>query len=136
MDILGCEQYVSGNICRKCTNGYILVNNECCDKACLNKVYLKLQNSLEHQQDPEEARKKAEMEGYEKAVSVLARNSIKVGQNYEIVGTKSQLFQNIYRYQVQVRIQGKLFSGLLDYNVETKQAELVDLAPADRPPHP
>lgn len=33
-------------------------------------------------------------------------------------------------------IQGKQYTGLLDYNVETKQTQLVDLAPADRPPHP
>jgi hypothetical protein len=128
--------YVSGNICRKCGNGFILVNNECCDKTCLNKVYLKLQNSLDHQIDPEDARRKAELDGYEKAVSVLAKNSIKAGQNYDILSTKSQLFQNIYRYQVQVDIQGKQYSGLLDYNVETKQAELVDFAPSDRPPRP
>jgi hypothetical protein len=27
IDILGCEDYLNGNICRKCQNGFILVNN-------------------------------------------------------------------------------------------------------------
>lgn len=27
IDILGCESYVFGNICRKCQKGFILVNN-------------------------------------------------------------------------------------------------------------
>jgi hypothetical protein len=136
VDIMGCEEYVHGNICRKCSNGYILVNNECCDKMCMSKIYLKLQNSIENQVDQEEARKKAEIEGYEKSVSVLAKNSIKIGQNYEIVSTKSQYFDNIYRYQVKIDIQNKLYIGILDYNVETKQSSLVDLSLETEPIQP
>jgi hypothetical protein len=136
VDILGCGEYMSGNICRKCENGYILVNNECCDRACLNKVYLKLQNSIENQQNQEEARRKAEIEGYEKAVSVLAKNSIKAGQNYEIVSSRSQYFSNIYRYQVKIDIQGKQYVGVLDYDVQTKQATLADLSLESEPVQP
>jgi hypothetical protein len=39
INILGCENYVFGNICRKCQKGFILVNNECCDRVCMSKVY-------------------------------------------------------------------------------------------------
>lgn len=136
MDILGCEAYDSGNICKSCVNGYILHNNECCDQTCLNKIYLKLQNSIENQENQAEARKKAEIEGYEKAVSVLAKNSIKVGQNYDIISTKSQYFNNIYRYHVNIDIQGKIYTGTLDYNIETKQASLVDLSLENEPVQP
>lgn len=136
VDILGCEEYVYGNICRKCSNGYILVNNECCDRVCMSKAYMQLQNSIENQLDQEQAIKKAEMEGYEKSVSVLAKNSIKIGQNYEIVSTKSQYFTDIYRYQVKIDIQGKSYIGLLDYNVQTKQSTLVDLSLEDTPIQP
>jgi len=38
MDITGCQDYFDGNICRKCQNGYILVNNECCDRVCMSKI--------------------------------------------------------------------------------------------------
>jgi hypothetical protein len=93
-----------------------------------------LQNSIEHQENKEEAKRKAEIDGYEKAVSVLAKNSIRVGQNYDIISSKSQYFNNIYRYQVLIEIQGKQYIGLLDYNIETKQATLVDLSLANEPP--
>lgn len=66
----------------------------------------------------------------------MAKNSIKVGQNYDIISTKSQYFNNIYRYQVKIDIQGKQYIGVLDYNVETKQASLVDLSLENEPVQP
>jgi hypothetical protein len=80
--------------------------------------------------------KKAEIEGYEKSVSVLAKNSIKIGQDYEILSTKSQYFDNIYRYQVSIDIQGKKYVGILDYNIQTKQSSLVDLSLENQPVQP
>lgn len=38
VDILGCSDYIFGNICHTCENGYILVNNLCCDHNCLMKL--------------------------------------------------------------------------------------------------
>ena len=38
IDILGCTDYYSGNICQQCENGYMLVNNLCCDEICLAKI--------------------------------------------------------------------------------------------------
>lgn len=128
INIMGCEEYVFGNICRKCASGYILVNNECCDRNCMSKVYLKLQNSIENQHNQQEAIRKAEIEGYEKSVSLVARTSIKQGQTYEILTTKSQFFNSIYRYQVRINIEGKVHVALLDYNIETKQPTLVQLS--------
>ena len=32
-------EYVFGNICRTCENGFILVNNECCDKHCMARIF-------------------------------------------------------------------------------------------------
>ncbi len=39
VDILGCQSYTFGNICHSCENGYILVNNLCCDHNCLAKLF-------------------------------------------------------------------------------------------------
>lgn len=39
VDIPSCISYVFGNICRQCKNGLILVNNECCDRVCMSKIY-------------------------------------------------------------------------------------------------
>ena len=38
IDILGCTNYYGGNICQQCDNGYMLVNNLCCDQICLAKI--------------------------------------------------------------------------------------------------
>lgn len=136
IDILGCEDYLNGNICRKCENGFILVNNQCCDKLCMNKAFLQLQNSIKNQENKDEAKRKAEIEGYEKAASVVAKNSIKIGQTYDIISTKSQFFESIFRYQISIQIQSKKYIALVDYNIETKQASLVDLSPSGKPIEP
>lgn len=39
VDILGCQSYIFGNICHQCENGYILINNLCCDHNCLAKLF-------------------------------------------------------------------------------------------------
>ena len=39
MNIHGCTEYVFGNICRQCEAGYILVNNECCDRHCMERIF-------------------------------------------------------------------------------------------------
>lgn len=69
-------------------------------------------------------------------MSVLAKNSIKIGQDYDIISTKSQYFDNIYRYQVSIDIQGKKYVGILDYNIQTKQSSLVDLSLENQPVQP
>lgn len=61
-------------------------------------------------------------------MSLVARSSIKQGQTYEILTTKSQFFNSIYRYQVRINIEGKVHVALLDYNIETKQPTLVQLS--------
>lgn len=38
VDILGCKEYMFGNICHECSQGYILVNNLCCDHNCMAKL--------------------------------------------------------------------------------------------------
>ena len=54
IDIHGCSQYVFGNICRKCEQGFILVNNECCDKHCMAKIFKNYQVANEQTEMTEE----------------------------------------------------------------------------------
>ena len=102
----------------------------------MNKAFLQLQNSIKNQENKDEAKRKAEIEGYEKAASVVAKNSIKIGQTYDIISTKSQFFESIFRYQISIQIQSKNYIALVDYNIETKQASLVDLSPSGKPIEP
>lgn len=44
--------------------------------------------------------RKAEVDGLEKSISAIAKNSVKIGQNYDILSTKSQRFDKIFRYFV------------------------------------
>lgn len=39
VDILGCKEYIFGNICHQCDKDYIMVNNLCCDHNCLAKLF-------------------------------------------------------------------------------------------------
>ena len=45
VDILGCGSYSFGNICNACQDDYILVNNLCCDHACMIKFLKRDQNA-------------------------------------------------------------------------------------------
>ncbi len=67
---------------------------------------------------------------------MVAKNSIKIGQTYDIISTKSQFFEGIFRYQISIQIQSKRYIALVDYNIETKQANLVDLSPSGKPVEP
>lgn len=92
INILGCENYVFGNICRKCEKGFILVNNECCDRVCMSKVYREEHHASQVAENREEELRKAEVDGLEKSIAVVAKNSVKAGQDYDILGTRSQRF--------------------------------------------
>ena len=125
VNILGCKSYVFGNICRKCAKGFILVNNECCDRACMHRIYNEEHADMKTSENKEELLRKAEVEGLEKSISIIAKNSVKVGQEYDILNTRSQKFGNIIRFYVDLDVEGNKFTAINDFNIITSESDFV-----------
>lgn len=79
INILGCENYIFGNICKRCAKGFILVNNECCDRACMRRIYNEEHHETQVAENRQEVLRKAEVEGLERCISVISKNSVKTG---------------------------------------------------------
>lgn len=58
---------------------------------------------------------------------------MKTGQSYDIVMTKSQRFEKIFRYFVDLDIEGKHYTAINDYNIVTGEATFVDIMPKGEP---
>lgn len=54
VNIHGCVDYVFGNICRSCEKGFILVNNECCDKHCMARIFKNYEEESAANEETEE----------------------------------------------------------------------------------
>lgn len=128
VNILGCETYVFGNICRKCAKGFILVNNECCDRACMRRIYNEEHHESQVSENKEEVFRKAEVIGLERSITVIAKNSIKANEDYEILNTRTQQYKKVFRYFVDLEIEGKTYTAITDYNIVTGVSEFVTIA--------
>ena len=63
--------------------------------------------------------RKAEVEGLERSISIISKNSVKSGEEYDIIDTRSQRFDKIYRYFVDIEIGGKIYTAIADFNIIT-----------------
>lgn len=72
-----------------------------------------------------ELKQKAQVDGYEACVTLLSKSTIKSGQAYEIISTKTQAYEKVFRYFVRVSVEGKIYEAILDYRMESKTPTLV-----------
>ena len=128
VNIASCISYIFGSICRQCSSGLILVNNECCDSVCMSKIYNEEQHDSKVAENKEEVLRKAEVDGLERSIAIIAKNSVKSGQNYDIVTSKCQRFDKVFRYFVDLEIDGKQYTAINDYNIVTSSSVFINLA--------
>lgn len=73
--------------------------------------------------------RRAEVEGLERSIAIVAKNSVKSGQNYDIISSKCQRFDKIFRYFVELEIDNKKYIAINDYNIVTGASIFVSLSP-------
>ena len=73
--------------------------------------------------------RRAEVEGLERSIAIVAKNSVKLGQNYDITSSKCQRFEKIFRYFVELDIENKQYIAINDYNIVTGASVFVSLSP-------
>lgn len=61
---------------------------------------------------------------------MITKNSIKVGQNYDIITSKCQKYNTYFRFHVDLLIDGKNYTAINDYNIITGESIFVTLSPA------
>ena len=76
----------------------------------------------------EETLRKAEVDGLERSIAIIAKNSIKSNEEYDILSTRSQRYNKIFRYFVDLDIDGKVYTAITDYNIVTGASEFVTIA--------
>ncbi len=73
----------------------------------MSKIYNEEHHNSKVALNREEVLRQSEVEGLEKSISIIAKNSVKSGQDYEILNTKNQRFDKTNRYFVDIKIEGK-----------------------------
>lgn len=76
----------------------------------------------------EEVLRKCEVEGLEKSITIITKNSIKSNEEYDIVNTRSQKFDKIFRYFVDLNIRGKPYVAICDYDIVSGSSEFVSIS--------
>ena len=94
----------------------------------MHRIYNEEHHETQVAENRQEVLRKAEVQGLERCISVIAKNSVKTGENYEIVNTRSQKFDKIFRYYVDLQVNGKVFTAVSDYNIITGASEFVSIA--------
>jgi hypothetical protein len=75
--------------------------------------------------------RRAEVDGLERSIAIIAKNSVKSGQNYDISSSKCQRFEKIFRYFVELEINNKKYIAINDYNIVTGISVFVSLSLKD-----
>lgn len=128
-NIHGCNKYIFGSICQKCDVGFILVNNECCDKHCMAMIFKNYQDaSLISTETEQEKLQRAIFEGYEKTVSTLVTTVITTSQ-YRFVSTSNQLLKDVIRYNIRVMINRSLYRVFADYHISSSEVTILEFRP-------
>jgi hypothetical protein len=93
----------------------------------MSKIYNEEEHDAKVAENKEEVLRKAEVDGLERSISIIAKNSVKSGQSYDIVTSKCQRFDKIFRYFVEIEIEGKLYTAVNDYNIVTATSVFLSL---------
>ena len=101
----------------------------------MSKIYNEEHHDSKIAENKEEVLRKAEVDGLEKSIAIIAKNSIKSGQSYDILNTKSQRFDKIFRYFVDLNIEGKKYTATNDYNIVTGESVFVCINPEGETSH-
>ena len=129
LDIHGCSEYVFGNICRRCETGYILVNNECCDKHCMGRIFKNYQEEgMEAEESNEEKVKRLTIEGYETTVTSLTKTFITTS-SYKFISTTNQILSDLIRYTIKIQIGSVRYLCVADYEMTTKKVSILEFRP-------
>jgi len=71
------------------------------------------------------------VDGLERSIAIIAKNSVKSGQNYDIISSKCQRFEKIFRYFVELEISNKQYVAINDYNIVTGTSVFISLLPKE-----
>ena len=94
----------------------------------MHRIYNEENHETQVAENKQDALRKAEVEGLETCISVIAKNSVKAGEDYEIVNTRSQKFGNVYRYYVDIKVNNNVFTAMSDYNIITRASQFVSIS--------
>jgi len=129
IDIHGCSNYVFGNICRKCEAGFILVNNECCDKHCMSKIFKNYEQASEQSELTEDQKVERRItEGYEKTVESLTIFRYQFSK-FVLVSTSNQVLQGYVRYFIKILANEKPYRCIADFETDTKKVFVLEFRP-------
>lgn len=95
----------------------------------MSKIYNEEQHDSKVAENKEEVLRRAEVDGLERSIAIVAKNSVKPGQNYDITSSKCQRFEKIFRYFVELEIDKKQYTAINDYNIVTGASVFVNLCP-------
>ena len=129
LDIHGCSEYVFGNICRRCEAGYILVNNECCDKHCMQRIFRNYQEESQETEESEEQRvNRLTVEGYETTVTSLTKTFITTS-NYQFISTSNQILSGVIRYTIKIMVNKVVYKCVADFEMDAKKVNVLEFRP-------
>ena len=94
----------------------------------MHRIYNEEHTQTQVSMNKEETLRKAEVEGLERSIAIIAKNSVKFGQDYDIMSTKSQRYNQIFRFFVNLKIDGKIYTACNDYNMVTGESVFVSIS--------
>lgn len=129
VNIHGCVEYVLGNICRRCDAGFILVNNECCDKHCMARIFREYNvASVGVEETQEQKLKRLTVEGYESTVTLLTKTFITTA-NYQFLSTSNQILSGVIRYSIRIMVNKVVYKCIADFELEKKKVSVLEFRP-------